>query len=49
LQNELIENEYKWSLFEDEKTEFLMEISDLIFENLVEEFSIDILLKEKQN
>lgn len=47
MQNELIENEYKWSLFEDERTEFLMEIGDLIFENLVEELSLDILLKEK--
>lgn len=43
----MIENEYKWTLFEDERTEFLMEIGDLIFENLVEELSIEFLLKEK--
>ena len=32
-----MENEYKWSLFEDEKAEVVMELSDLCFEELVEE------------
>ncbi len=38
LLKEIKENEYKWLTFEDEKTEILMEVSDLIFEFLVDEF-----------
>ncbi|KAL4505248.1 hypothetical protein ABPG72_016315 [Tetrahymena utriculariae] len=34
---EIFENEYKWQLYEDEKAEVLMELSDLVFEELVEE------------
>ncbi|EGR33848.1 IQ calmodulin-binding motif family protein, putative [Ichthyophthirius multifiliis] len=38
LLKDIKENEYKWLIFEDEKAEILMEISDLIFEFLVDEF-----------
>ena len=43
VQNELKQSEYKWTLFEDERTEILMEIGDYIFENMVEELSIEFL------
>ena len=36
--NKIFENEYKWQLYEDEKAEVVMELSDLVFEELVEEF-----------
>lgn len=39
---EIFESEYKWSLYEDEKTEVLMELSDLVFEHLVEEIASDL-------
>ncbi|EGR29489.1 IQ calmodulin-binding motif family protein, putative [Ichthyophthirius multifiliis] len=37
LLTDIYENDYKWQLYEDEKTEFVMELSDYIFEDLVEE------------
>ena len=37
LLTEIFENEYKWQLYEDEKTEVVMELADLVFEQLVEE------------
>ncbi|CAD8047175.1 unnamed protein product [Paramecium sonneborni] len=36
------EQEYKWMLIEDEKAEYLMELSDQILENLIEEFSREL-------
>lgn len=42
LLTEIFENEYKWCLYEDEKAEVIMELADLVFEDLVEEFVDDI-------
>jgi len=33
-------NEYRWQLMEDEKTEVLLELADLIFEELIEEIIV---------
>lgn len=38
------ENEYKWYNYGDDKAEFLMELSDLIFENLVEDFVLESMI-----
>ncbi|KRX07982.1 Protein kinase-like domain [Pseudocohnilembus persalinus] len=46
LLDEIVENEYKWCLFEDEKAEVVMELSDLVFEDLVENF-IEEMYKDK--
>jgi O-methyltransferase involved in polyketide biosynthesis len=43
LSTEIIENEYKWSLFEDEKAEVIMEVGDIIFENIIDEIAKYIL------
>ena len=37
------ENEYKWLNHSDDRTEFLMELADILFEGLVEELSRDLL------
>lgn len=42
LLTEIFENEYKWQLYEDEKTEVVMELADLVFEQLVEEVVHDM-------
>eukprot|EP00825_Cyclidium_porcatum_P046080 TRINITY_DN7161_c0_g1_i1.p1 TRINITY_DN7161_c0_g1~~TRINITY_DN7161_c0_g1_i1.p1 ORF type:complete len:316 (-),score=62.78 TRINITY_DN7161_c0_g1_i1:95-1042(-) len=42
LLKEIFEGEYKWQLYEDEKAEVIMELSDLVFEDLVEEFVVDL-------
>jgi hypothetical protein len=36
------DNEYKWQLYEDEKAEVIMEVSDLLFEELVEECVVEL-------
>ena len=36
-------NEYKWNLIEDEKTEVLMELTDLCFEELIEEILNELI------
>lgn len=41
------ENEYKWYNYGDDKAEFLMELSDLIFENLVEDFVLESMIAQK--
>ena len=38
-----MENEYKWNLIEDEKTEVLMELTDLCFEELIEEILNELI------
>ena len=45
LLNDIRENEYKWLSFEEEKTEILMEVSDMIFESLVDGFLEEKLWK----
>ena len=35
------DQEAKWFLFNDDRTEFLMELSDMIFEQLVEEMAAE--------
>lgn len=45
IYKKIIETEYKWSLFEDEKTEVIMEVGDIIFENLIDEIASFIQLK----
>ncbi|EGR29693.1 IQ calmodulin-binding motif family protein, putative [Ichthyophthirius multifiliis] len=37
LLTEIYENDFKWSLIEDEKVEILMELSDAIFEEFIDE------------
>lgn len=36
------ENEFKWFLMDDEKAEVLMEVTDFIFEDLIENFISEI-------
>ncbi|EGR29043.1 IQ calmodulin-binding motif family protein, putative [Ichthyophthirius multifiliis] len=36
LLTEIFENEYRWQLYEDEKAEVTMELSDLVFEEIIE-------------
>lgn len=37
------EFEFKWFNYSDDKTEFLMELSDMLFEGLVEDLSRQLL------
>ena len=41
-QKKVFENEYKWHLFEDEKTQIRIELSDLIFEEEIENFIFEL-------
>ncbi|KAM3128446.1 hypothetical protein pb186bvf_019454 [Paramecium bursaria] len=41
LISEIKDQEAKWFLFNDDRTEFLMELSDMIFEQLVEEMAAE--------
>ena len=42
LLTEIFENEFKWNLYEDEKAEVSMELSDLIFEEIVEKVIVEL-------
>ena len=45
LENEVIENEYKWLVYEEEETDVQLEISDDVFHYLMGEIAQWILLK----
>ncbi|KRW98263.1 hypothetical protein PPERSA_02207 [Pseudocohnilembus persalinus] len=49
LENEIIENENDWLVYDKEKAIILFELSDQIFEELVQEFVNESLKKQKDN
>lgn len=44
--NQINESEFKWFLVEDEKAEVLMEVTDFIFEELIENLVQEVLIKD---
>lgn len=36
------ENEYKWHLFEEDRTELLLEVTDHVFEELIEDLILEL-------
>jgi len=47
LENEVIENEDKWLIYEEEETDVQLELSDDIFNNLINEMA-EFLMTNKE-